>query len=870
MDKKQAGSDPDLGDELYKALKGEKPHLSEGVKKCLQRWKACELASAPKDPPLVACVLDHKYTTGDLDRGLKGLRGHDAERLNLVVPVAKSLGFSALVGKLTKTVEGTAEERCDYMSFKRARYGGWGDVSESDEDEDPPTMGEVENEVYAVSQLVSLDSVRDIGFKEITIEEECIVPRNAFANASPDGCVYDKDDIYKPKLEQWYERSVLILFRSEDKVVMQILANGPDWVLNQLSSRSHDQTSESFVSTLLRFLGTDHKRVFKTLGDSTRNFMRISDRLRYAGALRDRAIELKRVNWWNSAIHHCAPGIVTVNESIRPALETFDFKDIKIGLARLISINYQLQTKFIIIDAIAAKAGKESKEWLHTLREDAVASYTAADIEDVPTLLEVVKSGGTALVQARMLPNLPKTGSFDFLVALAKALHVHSTNLRTSVKDVLSKIVALTCECGQLAIPQWSVVPKATGIYHSSTSQRSTDRIKKLIDLFFTINQPRLCVPLHLSMAGDAPVDYTTHFECAKALHSHLARLPAGSSTDETKNVIIPIIHATLQAAVPKWESGLTVLSLMPATVQRSLLQNHGILIAEETTASNPTTPNSKTTRVCEFVDFCCTLGDLRPCVTLLSKIVLGDADEDDRRIGFRFREIYKPIIPQLKATLAKYGVKITSEPFKSFFKLTMSLYLSRILAPITPKAVTPVPSNRNVGCDKCAECKKLKVFINDAIPEISFRAQLSVRTHLESEIEKAKIGDIVTTQTVRRGSPHTLLVTKRPGIRAQMVWKAAQQEAVSFVNSIATGEELKVVMGENYSDLVGALHGTKPFESGAHPGFLKLAGTTAGGGDRPSAGIVSSLSESAPCTTNAPSVTEGAGMKRKRADTGR
>lgn len=123
----------------------------------------------PEDTPLTVSLLEHQYSTSDLDRGLEALKGKDAHMLSQVVPIAQELGFAVCLGNLTKTEKGYPED--DY---------GYSD-----------TMAEVEEESYDVAHLVRVDGVSGTRFKDFSIERECLVPEDAFAGVAPDDHNYE-------------------------------------------------------------------------------------------------------------------------------------------------------------------------------------------------------------------------------------------------------------------------------------------------------------------------------------------------------------------------------------------------------------------------------------------------------------------------------------------------------------------------------------------------------------------------------------------------------------------------------------------------------------------------------------------------------
>jgi hypothetical protein len=519
----------------------------------------------------------------------------------------------------------------------------------------------------------------------------------------------------------------------------------------------------------------------------------------------------------------------------------------------------------------------------------------AADIDDVPTLVEVAQSQGATVLETRyafttpnhqpfpatqpsdtipasVLTNISKTERYNFLVALAKALQEFRTKHRSSTKkdrDALAKLVKAIRQCVMVAIPQWQMT-KATP--YTIRSVQPIDRMKELVDLFFAIDRPDLCITLRENISADKDLGYSTRLEFAKTLQVQLAQLSDTETTaDDTRKTLENAIRATLQDAVPKWEGYIFVVSMMQPSMQQYFSHHY---VEGETSPSNPTAPNRKTNRVCEFVDLCLTVGDLAPCVTLFDRILGDSAAKDDRSIDETFGVVFVPLIPQLKATLSKHNVPITSQPFASFFKLVISLYLMRILGPKTPKTIIPVLPTRTAGCRACTECtkcKQLSAFLNNPKASIPFRASLATRKHVESEIVRAKISDIVTTETVKGGSPHTLLVTKRAEPLAQLRWREAKGKAEAFLRSVAAGEELKHLMAERYNDTAWAIQGRKVFPA---PGSWTVAGVRAGdpigffpGHPVPAPAAHATTSSSAPIASGSAPTNPNAfaGTKRKR-----
>ncbi|KAJ3520338.1 hypothetical protein NMY22_g12800 [Coprinellus aureogranulatus] len=679
-------------------------------------------------------------------------------------------------------------------------------------------MGEIEEEIFQVTHFVPVGGASGSRFKDFLIGQECVVPRDTFDKASPDDQCLERRDIYssKRKMNQKYRRSVLIIFRDQDEAAIRVSINGVDWAIDQLYSAENEsepsEDAELIASALLKRMenfNDNDRQVGNTLWVLKREEDVILDLRRAAPKLRDKALDWGRAEVWNAALPHCFPALKSASECITPALEVFDFKKIKPGLSDLAMVESRLKARFEIIDIVAANVGKGTKTWVETLRKDAVTSYTAMDVDDVLTLVGFVQSRGPAILEASVLPNADQVNTYMFLVALAKAIQDHRESAPSLVKkekDAASRLAKTVRQCITLAIPQWQVAKSRP---YDSTEDKSIRRIKELVSLCFITGQADLCASLDDSIPPDAT--YPTRFAFAKSLHRHLVDHP--SLPEHTSKILRDIVQATLQEAAPKWEENLWVESRYSSAI-------YGF---RDDSTYNPKAPNERTNRICELVDLCCTIGKLEPCVAIFDTLLEDHKESSSKgRIASRFKEIYRPLVFQLKLVLAKHGRLLTEEPFAPSLKLVVSMYLTSVLGPVTPKTVASNIPTRQVGCGfgSCNECKQLQKFVNDSTSLLTFRARQDIRKHVETQISKARIGDIVTTETSQYGVPRTLSVNKRPKVVEQMVFKEEKERATEFLKSVGSKDELKSIMGERYKDMKMALEGTNLFATPAMASF--------------------------------------------------
>ncbi|RXW16751.1 hypothetical protein EST38_g9105 [Candolleomyces aberdarensis] len=264
--------------------------------------------------------------------------------------------------------------------------------------------------------------------------------------------------------------------------------------------------------------------------------------------------------------------------------------------------------------------------------------------------------------------------------------------------------------------------------------------------------------------------------------------------------------------------------------------------------------------RVCELVELCFTIQGLSLLADVLNAVYRV---KKDLGVAERVKEVYMPLVPRLVSVLQRnsLNVRVSDEPFKSFFKTVFSQYLAHVLG---SKAGVPGLPRKDISCG-CEHCKVLDTFINDMTPETRFKLLVAQRNHLEERLRLGNVADRVTHQTDKRGQPHTLVISKRPEILALYTWEGKRAAAINFLRGVGDDSVLMVIMGERYTDVVNAVEGRRAFSEvpvGVVNRDDNLAGISAG----PSTSFASSAVSSGPGATTA--TTTLAGIKRKRRST--
>ncbi|KAF5313896.1 hypothetical protein D9619_013003 [Psilocybe cf. subviscida] len=194
----------------------------------------------------------------------------------------------------------------------------------------------------------------------------------------------------------------------------------------------------------------------------------------------------------------------------------------------------------------------------------------------------------------------------------------------------------------------------------------------------------------------------------AQALQK-LSQSDADSSAQD-KTLLRDSICQCVSAAAPQWEWSIRIDSAW------TWRENELV-----------TTENATTKRICEIVVVCYTIDHLQPCINLFNSLCQY---EPDTYITGRLRQIH------LRTTLAGLSKPFNVEPFTSFYKNSIFLYLARVLG---GKPTMPFLPSNAVGCG-CADCTQLDTFLRGSEVVTSFKATHLRRSHVEAQIRKDRL----------------------------------------------------------------------------------------------------------------------------------
>lgn len=205
--------------------------------------------------------------------------------------------------------------------------------------------------------------------------------------------------------------------------------------------------------------------------------------------------------------------------------------------------------------------------------------------------------------------------------------------------------------------------------------------------------------------------------------------------------------------------------------------------------------PKAKAIRVTQIISICLKANVMEPCDLVLAE-VLKDVEGDG--LPEKFRDLYIPLIMELRPLLVRHGLRLSSPPFDEAIKRIVQLHVDTF-APRSKPTFNGPPLVPRFQCSaySCHECNHLYTFMtSNAKNECTFRTAKD-RMHVERQLRDLR-NVLCTFETITHRSTHTLVVKKLP----TAIGLALRQEAVSnrkaFLEIIGW-EELMLICGEKY-----------------------------------------------------------------------
>jgi hypothetical protein len=195
-----------------------------------------------------------------------------------------------------------------------------------------------------------------------------------------------------------------------------------------------------------------------------------------------------------------------------------------------------------------------------------------------------------------------------------------------------------------------------------------------------------------------------------------------------------------------------------------------------------------------KIIELCLKANTTEPCGILLADIVKDVATPTGLRE--RFRDIYIPLIVQLKPMLATYGLLLSSPPFLETVQCIVQAYIASFTSTNPPPTGRPLIPKLGCANVACHECQRLDAFMQSTeVMQCEFRALQAVRQHIERQVSGVR-NRLCTDQTSKTGSPRTLVITKTPVAIDLTLREERVKNPQAFLNIIGN-QELKAILGE-------------------------------------------------------------------------
>lgn len=152
-----------------------------GLRSVLEKWVEGTYVTSSD---MIAYLLEHEYSQHNLEMG--ATKGHDSHKLSHLKEVADALGLALGLANLKHFLSGAADD--DGPRHKRGR---WDSYEEEEDDGELPGFLEVYESKYELTSLVDLDGHPLFGVNEILLDEDDIIPKDAFKDEGPDDHEYE-------------------------------------------------------------------------------------------------------------------------------------------------------------------------------------------------------------------------------------------------------------------------------------------------------------------------------------------------------------------------------------------------------------------------------------------------------------------------------------------------------------------------------------------------------------------------------------------------------------------------------------------------------------------------------------------------------
>ncbi|TFK25348.1 hypothetical protein FA15DRAFT_755871 [Coprinopsis marcescibilis] len=581
-----------------------------------------------------------------------------------------------------------------------------------------------------------------------------IVPADAFEGA-PDE---KQCDYHEGRYTYSQTLTVLVLFYESDRLDVNFSLNGGvSWGMDKLQKSSIPPTAddrkiaEAVVSALRDSSPSDLDRMARGNGNT------VSD-LSLALKIMEYATNWKDLDLWNRAL--AKAGYSVGDEQIVNAIKSFTFTSLKPSFEEIFKYTKKLSNRMGVLKAISDNVPKKApaiRTWIKKQTAGCLVTYEVALVEDIPCMIDIAKgAGGLKSLDKSVLPNLSgKSVKLDFWMDFAKALQENKASIPTTKTSIT--VDDFIHNCMNAAATTYSTA-QAGSVPHLITIAK-TIGLKVLDDSV---------IPKVISQKST----FEFWMALAKGLDDNRAHLP----TDETVSVD-SLAEECINAAVPQWRSGIN--------------PTHHYHYHSANSTRLEDIRAERVAPVIQIFEFCVKTKLLTPCGAVLSDVLnKGDTSKD---METKFDDTCTPLVKLLKATLAKLKQDIASPPFGTCVRNLTRILLADILGRKGTLQAAPAPLRQ----------------VNFSRPQDTGESESANASRIEVEASAY----LCSFETIKAGSPHTLVVRKSAGVVAVRKWEGKVEKTKLFLAGVGNEGELKRLFGvEGYETVRKAVSGEQAF----------------------------------------------------------
>ncbi|KAF7340846.1 hypothetical protein MSAN_02114100 [Mycena sanguinolenta] len=836
------------------------PEMRGAVQKLQHILRSWKQMSPDEAPTLLAPLLQYDYSLTNFSA--KSLTGSDALLLSYLYPLARELKFRVYLAHVKVAVSTrSAAKDSDYRRSRRFAYDGCEDFDPYDyfDDNELEFLGDYHTREEA-SRVVVTETM-DLRGMPVTVALD-------LHSEALNGSVTDRD----PQFERYnhtssmrirvYPRAVLLIWPKGSNTDLSVsVGDIYHYVCNALQSSqtvSPTDREKKLIDRLLQCCHTLSKSPVQEF-EKRCNQTKLKTTVRVLGESAAR---------WNDAqvllrtLKACG---VDKNadlmglEGFASAYQTFEWDVLEDFYGQVIANDKSNARRRALLDRLT-EIGAEHKDaevvsWCKDQADRMLRSLGKVDAAQIPWLVDLGLSRGGEFLRDVIFPQLcAQKLDQTFWMSFLQQIKQNIDAIPATSPDVADGLIVdcVTQTVRSLpAFPTKDIEPSY--LWKPARQEKNSDAILEVIALCIDIKTEPLCAEIFTNMRDGARrgvyspsfppwlyyadlypplVQYTQDAAALDAIFrpffvdvidsmvSAARQSPDGKPiipcplTDAHKCVImnaarkaggITILKERMTAATLKGHDSRTIQALVhtireefprkelqegvPRQAYDDLIKAL-VRLAIDTfnTSSLCKKPYLSADKMLKMLKFCFKVGEKNQSRRLLLRFVPPPNGSTKKA---HVSGVLAPFVSVLGQYLLSQRLDFQTEPYTRFAAAVIEAFAEVVMGekPIEP---VPIALRQTIGCQSCEECDKLKSFFLSDAPTI--------------RLSPAPGG--VTWETLKNGSPHTLLVKKPPSMTAVARWRANSQAGKTLLQELGDIATQARILGAAYPVVYARIHG--------------------------------------------------------------